>query len=339
MDFKEYCKQNNQKIYDTICNYIPKREPQRHYEMVREYTERRGKYGRPNLALLWCELFGGKKEDVFLFACALQVAEDWLLMHDDWMDKNELRRGKQAAHLLFGEKMAVNAGDASHMVMWKLAHDGSNKVDKDVGEKLFEKFYDILLVTVEGQYYDLELADRKDLSDFTLDDYWRSIHAKAAYYSVYGPMQLGAIAAGKSEEEVNRIEKYGAAVGRAFQIKDDILDCVSTPEVLGKSIGNDIYEGSKTAILWHFIQNARLDALEKVKKIYAKPREDKNPEDIETVIELFKQEGSIKFAEELVDKLAKEALDNFETLEKDLPESETKETARNAITKMVGRKK
>jgi len=79
--------------------------------------------------------------------------------------------------------------------------------------------------------------------------------------------------------------------------------------------------------------------LAKVKQIYAKNRDDKSPEDIRSVIEFFKQEGGIKFAEELVDKLAKEAMNNFENLEKDLPEDEVKKVARSAITKMVSREK
>lgn len=334
MSFIEYCEANNAYVYETICRYIPWREPKGHYKMVREYTERRGKYGRPNLALLWCELYGGKKEDVFLLACAIQAGEDWLLMHDDWMDHNELRRGKRTAHLLYGENMAINAGDALHMVMWKLVRDGSDKVNMDIGERLFEKFYDIMLVTTEGQYYDLELSGRKDLGSFTLDDYWRSIHAKAAYYSYYGPMQLGAIAAGRSDKEVRQIEEYGIKAGQAFQVKDDILDCVSTPETIGKSIGNDVYEGTKTAILWHFLQNAAENDLEQMKQIYGKDRDSKSEEDVMKAIDLFEQYGSIKFAQDLVDKLAGEALEKFEVVENNVPESGLKAAARDVICRM-----
>lgn len=305
--------------------------------MVREYTDRRGKYARPNLALLWCQLYGGRVEDAFLSACAIQLVEDWVLIHDDWEDQNELRRGKPAAHILYGDVFAVNAGDTGHMIQWKLVHDASKATG--VGERLYEKFYDVMLVIAEGQYYDLKLAAEKDITRFTLDDYWRSIHAKSAYYSVYGPMQLGAIAAGQPDAAVKKMEGYGVPIGRAFQIKDDILDCTSTPEVLGKSVGTDIYEGTKTAILWHFVQNAPPLDLAKVKAIYVKDRKDKTQEEVASVIKLFEKTGSIKFAQELVDSMAKEALEKFEAQTKEIPESEIKETARDAILKMAARKR
>lgn len=337
MTFEDYCKLHSDKIYNKIYEYLPNRPPKEHYKAVREYTDRRGKHHRPNLALLWCELYRGKPQDVFLAACGIQLAEDWLLMHDDWMDSNELRRGKLTAHKIYGDVFAINAGDATHMIMWRILHDVS-KIPI-VGEKLYEKFFDIMLVTAEGQYYDLKLAREKDITRFTLEDYWRSIHAKAGYYSTYGPMQLGAIAAGQSPKVVEKIKEYGVLIGNAFQTKDDILDCVSSPEVLGKSIGTDIYEGTKTAILWHFVQNAKRDDLKKVKNIYRKNRENKTPKEVNLVIRLFRDTGSIAYAEDLVDSLAKEALEKFEQQTKSIPESDKKETARDAIIKLAARKK
>ncbi len=337
MTFKDYCKLHNDKIYNKICEYLPNRAPKKHYKAVREYTDRRGKYHRPNLTLLWCELYGGKPEDVFLAACSIQLAEDWLLMHDDWEDSNELRRGKPTAHKIYGDVFAINAGDATHMIMWKMMHDVS-KIP-NIGEKLYKKFYDIMLVTAEGQYYDLKLAREKDIRRFTLEDYWQSIHAKAGYYSVYGPMQLGAIAAGQPPRIVEKIKEYGILIGNAFQAKDDILDCVSGPEVLGKSIGTDIYEGTKTAILWHFVQNAKKADLEKVKNIYMKDRKERTSEEVNLVMRLFHETGSIAYTESLVDSLAKRALKKFEQQTKNIPESGIKEAARDAIVKLAAREK
>lgn len=337
MTFEEYCKLHSDKIYKKLCEYIPDKEPKEHYKMVREYTQRRGKYARPNLVLLWCELYRGKVEDAFLSACGIQMVEDWVLIHDDWEDQNELRRGKPAAHILYGDVFAVNAGDTGHIIQWKMVYDASRA--PGAGERLYEKFYDIMLVIAEGQYCDLKLAREKDITRFTLEDYWRSIHAKSAYYSVYGPMQLGAIAAGQTDAVVGRIEEYGVPIGRAFQIKDDILDCTSTSEILGKSIGTDIYEGTKTAILWHFVQNAPSTELEAVKAIYAKDRKDKTQEEVARVIKLFEKTRSIKFAQDLVDSIAKEALEKFEEQTRDIPESDIKKTARDAIVRMAARKR
>jgi len=346
MTFAEYCQQNSDAIYNAILTYLPAKEPREHYTMVRDYTQRRGKYARPNLALLWTELFGTTKENVFSYACGIQMAEDWFLMHDDWMDQNELRRGKPSAHKLYGDVFAINAGDAVQAAMWKMIHEDSTQTppilplsgeEYAIKHRLFEKFYDIIMVTIEGQYYDLKLAREKDITKFTLEDYWQSIHAKAAYYSVYGPMQLGAIAANKSDTEVAEIKKYGEKIGRAFQVKDDILDCISTEATLGKTIGNDVLEGTKTAILWHFVKNSSAEELELVKNIYTKDRTQKTAEEIKNVLELFQKTGSIAYAEKLVDQLAEEALIEFEQQTASLPKTEIKDTARDAIRSMAER--
>jgi geranylgeranyl pyrophosphate synthase len=345
MTFAEYCQQNNDAILKTIVNYLPEREPLGHYQVAREYTLRKGKYARPNLALLWTELFGESKEIVFPFACGIQMAEDWFLMQDDWMDQNEMRRGKPTAHLLYGASATINASNSVQASMWKMVHEGTLQTHprppvsgRETTTRLFDKFYDIINVTIEGQYLDLKLTERK-ITDFTLEDYWQSIHAKAAYYSVYGPMQLGAISAGQPENVVEKIADYGEKIGRAFQLKDDILDCTSNEETLGKTIGNDVLEGTKTAILWHCIQKASSQDLEKLQAIYAKKRTEKTADEIGYVLDLFNTTGSITYAEHLTDSLAKEAMLEFEKQTTSLPETELKDTARDAILKMTQREK
>lgn len=338
MTFAEYCQKNNDSLLKTVLAFLPEHEPKEHYKIVREYTLRKGKYARPNLALLWAELLGGNKETVFPYACGIQMAEDWFLMQDDWEDQNEMRRGKPAAHIMYGPTFTINASNSVQAAMWKMVTDSRLHTNNKTGERLFEKFYDIINVTIEGQYLDMKLTERK-ITDFTLDDYWQSIHAKAAYYSVYGPMQLGAIAVGQPEDAVEKIAEYGEKIGRAFQLKDDILDCTSNEETLGKTIGNDVLEGTKTAILWHCIQKASSQDLEKLQAIYAKKRTEKTSMEISFVLDLFKSTGSIAYAEELTDSLANEAMTEFEKQTAALPETEIKDTARDAIRKMTQREK
>jgi geranylgeranyl diphosphate synthase type II len=338
MEFTEYTAKHADKIYNKIKEYIPNREPKEHYEWVAEYTNRRGKYGRPGLIVLWCELYGGKVEDAILPAATMQASEDWILVHDDWQDGNSLRRGKPTLHKIAGDYFAVNAGDAMHMVNWKMAHDAAKKLGQR-GEEFYNRFYQMLLVTAEGQYYDMDLTKRvKDIRKFSLDDYYRSISAKTPYYTVYGPMQFGAIVAGKgSDKELDKIKEYGYPLGVAFQIKDDILDCTADEKVFGKSIGTDVYEGVKTAILWHFVRNAKEGDVRKVEAIYKKDRKDKTPADVKTVIDLFVQNGSIEFAKEKMEEFGNQALKKFEENTKNIPEGEIKKTARDAIHHMVKR--
>jgi geranylgeranyl pyrophosphate synthase len=357
--FRVYVEKHRNTIYRQICEYLPRREPEEHYAMVRVYTDRMGKYVRPSLLLLWAELFGGKLVHAILPAAAMQVSEDWILIHDDWEDNNRLRRGGKSAHVLHGDRFAINAGDALHMTMWKMVHDSSRRLGKIVSNKFFDKFYDMLTVTAEGQYLDMHLTyEIRDITEFTIDDYYESICAKSCYYSVYGPMQLGAVVGGADMKRVRRIEEYGKTIGYAFQIKDDILDCISTEKELGKTIGIDILNGAKTAILWHFVRNSDPSDLQNVRRIYMKSKKTKG--DVSEVIKLFNKYGSVAYAQSEVDRLAKEvklfnkygsvayaqsevdrlakeAMEKFEEVAKEIPESDMKETARDAIVKLASR--
>jgi geranylgeranyl pyrophosphate synthase len=338
MQFLKYVEEHKETVYNKICEYLPKKAPEEHYKMVRVYVDRRGKYVRPSLLLLWTELHGSGLEDAILPAAAMQTSEDWILIHDDLMDGNELRRGKPSAHLLYGYRFAINSGDALHMIMWKLAHDAYLKLPKPIRDRYFEKFYDMLLVTAEGEFIDVNLTHNvKDITKFTLDDYYQSIRAKSGYYSVYGPMQLGSIIAGVNKNVVERIRTYGEPIGKAFQLKDDILDCTSTEKVLGKTIGNDVYDGTKTAILWHFVQKANAFDLKKVQRIYAKDRTEKTGAEVNQVLELFRKYRNIEYAKSEVDRLASEALEKFEEASRGIAESPLKETARDAILTLASR--
>jgi len=339
-DFKEFIALYKETVYKKLCEYMPNSGLAEFDKMVRTYVDRKGQYRRPSYVLLWTQLYGGKIEDAILPAAVQQASEDYVLMHDDWMDGNTLRRGLPAAHLVMGPIYAILAGDTLHVELWRMAHDASNKLGGRTGKRYFDKFYDIMLITHIGQYRDIHLTyDIKDITKFTPEDYYRSIHAKSAYYTIYGPMQCGAIIAGAEDVEINRIAEYGVPAGNAFQIKDDILDCSSTEEVLGKTIGTDIRAGTKTIILWHAVQNASASTLEKLKNIYTMKPEEKKDSDIRFVIDTFKELDSINYAEKEAERLTKEALDKFEQVSKSIPESPVKQLARSGIGHTTGRKK
>ena len=327
-------------IYESIAAYMPHSGNEVFDRIVRDYVDRKGQYRRPAYLLLWSALYGGNADDALLPAAAQQASEDWILMHDDWLDSNTLRRGKPAAHILYGPEYAVNGGDALHTIMWKIAVDAASHLDAAKSKRYLDKFYDMLLTTCEGQQLDMSLTrDRSDITKFTIDDYYKSIHAKSAYYSVYGPMQIGGIFADAPEEKIDAIKSYGVPTGLAFQMKDDILDCVSTEGELGKSIGNDVREGVKTVILWHAVNSASQSTLRELCEIYSKPRAQKKEDEIRFVIDTFNELGSIDFAEQEATRLATEAISNFERNETDIPESSTKKLARESINCVIARSK
>jgi geranylgeranyl pyrophosphate synthase len=143
---------------------------------------------------------------------------------------------------------------------------------------------------------------------------------------------------GEQEDRMlSMIETYGAPIGKAFQIKDDILDCTATREQLGKEPYTDIREGTKTAILYYAVQNAKRDELEKLKAIYAKP--EKTEKDVLYVKDLFVATGAISHAQALADKLTEEGLWWFDKVSGDYPNKQLLETARSALLYAAGRKK
>lgn len=187
-----------------------------YWKINRDYPERGGKYLRPTLVLLVAEALGAKVGEAVKIAAAMQLSQDWILIHDDIEDKSEERRNKPTLHKLYGPELAINAGDSLHMIMWKIINDADNKL-------ISEEFYKILLRTALGQGVEQIWTNRRDeaIKD---DKYFFVADGKSGYYSIAGPMRLGAIVAGGTEVEIEKITEFGLYLGRCFQLVDDLID-------------------------------------------------------------------------------------------------------------------
>lgn len=286
-----------------------KREAERHWQMVRDYPERQGKYIRPTLLIKTAEAMGMPVEKTVNLAAAMQLSEDWILNHDDIEDDSCLRRGKAALHRIYGVEMAINAGDALQMIMWKALLDCRSILGDVVFEKVREEFYQMLMRTALGQT--VELLWMKEKRKAANDDNWFFVaDGKTAYYSIAGPMRLGAIAAGANEEELSGLAKFGVSLGRCFQLVDDFLDVTSDFDGL-KQKGNDIYEGKMTVLLNHLWRNLNRTEVEKLTKIMAKNRNEKSEVEVSWVIKQMENKGSIVYARGLAEIYAKEAREQF----------------------------
>jgi geranylgeranyl pyrophosphate synthase len=185
------------------------------WEINRTYPERKGKYLRPTAVRIIAGALGVRNQKVLKTAAAMQLSEDWILIHDDIMDKSATRRGAKALHELYRSELAMNAGDTLHMVMWKIVND------LDISE-VSDEFYTMLFRTAVGQSVEQIWTNKK--KHLTDSEYFFIADSKSAYYSVAGPMRLGAIVAGTSPKQVEKITDFGLHVGRCFQLIDDILD-------------------------------------------------------------------------------------------------------------------
>lgn len=282
-----------------------------HWDAVKDYPERKGKYLRPTLLVLTYEALGGKIETALKTAAAMQVSEDWLLIHDDLEDESLERRGKPTLHLIYGSNVAINAGDALQIIMWKILNDNYQVLDKNVANELANEFYRILSRTALGQNAEAKWT-KENLLDMSDYDWFFIADGKTAYYTIAGPMRLGAILAGASEDQLDRITEFGLNLGRCFQIVDDVLDLTSDFGGLKKQTGNDIYEGKRTLMLGHLLRSTDGKDRERLIAILAKPRDKKTQEEVDWVITAMNEAGSIKHARTIATELKNRALEIFD---------------------------
>ena len=192
------------------------KEVEMYWKINREYPERKSKYLRPTMVLLVAEALGESADQAVKTAAAMQLSQEWMLIHDDIEDNSDERRGAPSLHKLYGQGLAINAGDALHMIMWKIISDQNS-------EAITEEFFKILSRTALGQGVEQIWTNEggKAVED---DKYFFVADGKSGYYSIAGPMRLGAMVAGGTSAQIEKITEFGLYLGRCFQLVDDIID-------------------------------------------------------------------------------------------------------------------
>jgi geranylgeranyl diphosphate synthase type II len=289
---------------------IYKKDLEFHWKIVREYPERKGKYLRPTLLTLAAQAMGTNLRKALKTAAAMQVSEEWILIHDDVEDQSLLRRGKPTLNEICGNWLALNAGDTLHAIMWKILIDNLPVLKKSLTKKIINEFHKIIMRTTLGQATEIHWTENNKI-DFTVNDWCFIADSKVSYYTIAAPMRLGAIIAGTSKKQLERLAKFGVYLGRSFQLIDDILDITSDFSGL-KQKGSDIYEGKRTVLLGHLLKNANRKDKNRLKKILGKIRKRKTENEINWVINKMKSYGSIDYAKDLAKKYKEKAVAIFE---------------------------
>lgn len=219
-------------------------------EAVRALTERGGKRLRP--ALLCASYRAFRPSDDFGplldAAAALELLQSYLLIHDDWMDGDDTRRGGPSVHAALGaarnnralgERLGVLAGDLASVYAWELfLRARFPKECESLGHATFiEIHYEVFF----GQHLDLIASP----------DVARMHRLKTGSYTTCGPVKLGALLAGASQAELAALKAFSAPLGQAFQLRDDLLGAFGDPAVTGKPVGHDIREGKRNAVIEH----------------------------------------------------------------------------------------
>ena len=218
-----------------------------------------GKRIRPVMLLAACEMAGGTAEEAMPFACALEMIHTYSLIHDDLpaMDNDDLRRGKPTNHKVFGEDLAILAGDgllnSAAEIMARAALERSDRRGMQAMEAIVRHAGAGGMIA--GQVYDLS-AEGETPSLETL----KRIHAHKTADLLQAPMEAGLRLAGAPEERIADGLAYGYHFGMAFQIIDDLLDVIGDAGLLGKQTGMDAATGKMTWVGLRGVEGAREDA-------------------------------------------------------------------------------
>jgi geranylgeranyl diphosphate synthase type II len=236
---------------------------------------------------------------------AMQISKDWILNYDDIEDDSPQRRGKPTLHRLYGKELAINAGDALQVLMWKVLRDNFEIIGSQKTLAIIDEFYRMLKRTTLGQTAEIKWT-QENTSNLTDEDIFFILESKTAYYTTAGPMRLGGILVGASSKQLEAIYQFARPLGYCFQIKDDLLDLTSDFKGSKKQQGNDIYERKRTIMLRHLFRTAQGKDQKRLRKIMAKRKEEKTKEEVNWVI-LIMQKGSLSSGGNLAEKLAKQA--------------------------------
>jgi geranylgeranyl diphosphate synthase type II len=306
------------KVDDLILNRLlpsssPIPEVDLLYRMMRDYPARPAKGLRPFFCVAACEAMGGREEDALLTAASIELFQHWILIHDDVEDQSELRRGQPALHRRYGVALAINAGDALHAEMWKSLLGNGPTLGLEMTLRVMREFSVMVDETTEGQHMELVWV-RDGRWDLRESDYYEMCTRKTSWYTVAGPCRLGAMVAGASDSDLEKLLQFGLRLGVGFQIQDDALNLVGDPAVYGKVSSDDILEGKRTLILLRLLGAATPDEKARVTAIMGKSRQEKTDDEVRYVLSLMRRYGTIESAQRSAKELVDEALGIMDTV-------------------------
>lgn len=230
-----------EKINTALIHADLPSSPENLYQPIKYMLSLAGKRIRPQLVILGADLFECPHiEDVLPASVAIEYFHNFTLIHDDIMDKAPLRRGQATVHQKWNGDVAILSGDA----LLIKAYEQLARCPTPVIPALLSTFNKVALEVCEGQQLDMDFESREDVSEL---EYVNMIRLKTSVL-LGGALALGAIVAGASEGERDKLYRFGENLGIAFQLQDDILDAFGDPDTFGKQVGGDILVNKKTIL-------------------------------------------------------------------------------------------
>lgn len=230
----EYLEIQKKRVNSFLDSYLlPETvKPEIIHKAIRYSVFSGGKRFRGALCTAACEVFGGDLDRVLPVASGIELIHAYSLIHDDLpcMDDDDLRRGKPTLHKVFGENIAVLAGDALNALAFDLVSRADDcRIIRILAHAIGTEGM------IGGQVADVLSCGKDNLGEPDVE----FIHTRKTAALINASVLMGAVSAGATPEEIKLVGEYGSRMGLAFQIVDDILDIISSDEVLGKDVGSD----------------------------------------------------------------------------------------------------
>jgi geranylgeranyl diphosphate synthase type II len=303
VDFEQSYSEYKRVIDEHLKRALLDGEPDLLYEPVRYILFAGGKRLRPVLLLLACELLGGNPFSALNAAIAVEIFHNFTLVHDDIMDKADMRRGIETIHKKWDLNTAILSGD----VMFAIAYRFLTKLEVKRFNEIVDAFTKVAIEVCEGQALDLKLETSFDVG---IDDYIEMISKKTASLIKHS-VKIGALIADADEGEIQAVESYGLNLGLAFQLQDDLLDVVAG-EDFGKSIGGDIVNGKRTFLLLRALQRAEGKEREILLRVFNRDGVDSSL--VPLVRDIYYHYGVIDETQEMVKFYTDIAINSIKTL-------------------------
>ena len=313
-------------VEEAIANLPLEREPQKLYAPIRYVLSLGGKRIRPVLMLMAYNLYRDDVKPCLNPALGLVIFHNFTLLHDDFMDKAEVRRGKTCVHLKWDDNTAILSGDN----MLVLAFQYMMKCEEAKMPAVMQLFSKTAVEIDEGQQYDIDFETRNDVTEA---EYIEMIRLKTSVLLACA-LQIGAMLAGADQEDVNNLYTFGEKMGLAFQLQDDLLDVYGDPTQFQKKLGGDIVENKKTFLLINAYQRAD-DAQKAELDRWVNAQAYEPAEKIAAVTHLYTVLGIDQLAQQKIEELFAESLKSLDQVK---VSEEKKAELRLFANKLMGRK-
>ena len=321
---------NAPQLLDKINTYLEQmpymRPPKGLYEPIAYELSLGGKRIRPVLMLMAYNIYKEDVERILPQAAGLETYHNHTLLHDDVMDKADMRRNKPTVHNVWNDNTAILSGDAMLILAYRLMAEGLT----DQLAEVMHIFTETTMEICEGQQWDMEFESRMDVK---VDEYIEMIRLKTSVL-LAAALKIGACLAGAPAEEAQKLYDFGVKMGLAFQLQDDWLDVYGDPKVFGKNIGGDILCNKKTYMLITALEQADEDQRKELER-WLTATDFIPAEKISAVTALYNNIGVGKRCEEMVEAYYSDGLAVLDSIA--LPE-ERKQALKDFACSLMNRK-